>query len=731
VMALRAGVLPRTLHVDEPSRHVDWSAGAVRLLEEQRPWPRTGRPRRAAVSGFGISGTNAHLILEEAPADEGSPDGKEVPAQSSGVLPWVVCGSSAAGLRAQAARLAEFAAEQEADPRAVAAALVGSRAMLRHRAVVWGTRRDDLVRGLESVASGQPTPNVVVGNARSGKTALLFSGAHADLGIVRRLCDAYPAFSAAYEEITELLTDRSGEALEQISAAAVSFACEMALCALLESLGVAPDHLIADRDGEVSAAYAAGAISLPDACTLWAARAESAPEEDDHSRPAPPAVEPIEYDEERCPVISVVTGRPLDLRTLASSAADEGGAESEDSLRTAVLDAQRKGCTRFLEVGPPSRMTPVVADCVAADRKAAAAVLLDSASTAAPPVLGVLADLFVRGLPVRWQQAAAHSPRELRETAVRLPTYAFQRKRFWLDGPGTGAAPAEPLPEAHTLLGRPIVLADPNQRWFEGTWSPPADIAGEPAAVQPLPLAALLEWALAAANTATAHPSGTAWELRGVDLSAPHQLDADGAITTQTVVVEPAGSPELRCYVRSGKPGPEPWHQQIAVASLSPAPRTERHVGRPADRLAGMTEVPPREGGALTRAGIKGEEALAQLAGPSAPGRWLDPRALDDMLGLLAGELGTTPTPGGSRMPATAESIRLLGDMPAAALWFHAVRRSSSRRQAVIDLQVVSDEGVLLAEMEGLAFGDRTGRADGAPTGEREASNVTSRSEVS
>ncbi|NGO49560.1 ketoacyl-synthetase C-terminal extension domain-containing protein, partial [Streptomyces ureilyticus] len=161
VLALRHGVLPRTLHVGEASPHVDWSAGAVELLTEAREWPRTGdRPRRAGVSSFGISGTNAHVIVEEAPQAEA-----EVVAEGRGepvpgvVVPWVVSGRSAGALVAQAGRLAEYVqARPELDAVDVGWSLASARSVLEHRAVVLGAGgdRDELLAGLRALTAGTP-----------------------------------------------------------------------------------------------------------------------------------------------------------------------------------------------------------------------------------------------------------------------------------------------------------------------------------------------------------------------------------------------------------------------------------------------------------------------------------------------------------------------------------------------------------------------------------------------
>ncbi|RCG13594.1 SDR family NAD(P)-dependent oxidoreductase, partial [Streptomyces reniochalinae] len=167
VMAMRRGVLPRSLHVDEPSSHVDWSAGAVELLTEARQWTTSDRPRRAGISSFGISGTNAHVVIEgaaEAPAETSTADVPDLP-----FVPWLVSGASAEALSAQAARLREWCAgEPDLDPRAVGSALVTGRASLDHRAVVVGAGRVELLAGLEKLAGGEVWPGVVTGSGSGG-----------------------------------------------------------------------------------------------------------------------------------------------------------------------------------------------------------------------------------------------------------------------------------------------------------------------------------------------------------------------------------------------------------------------------------------------------------------------------------------------------------------------------------------------------------------------------------
>ncbi|MEU9797234.1 beta-ketoacyl synthase N-terminal-like domain-containing protein, partial [Streptomyces sparsogenes] len=204
VEAMRRGVVPRTLHVDEPTPHVDWSSGAVELVTEGCAWPETGRPRRAGVSSFGVSGTNAHVVVERAPAVEVA-GGVEVgsgPAglvAGGGVVPWVVSGRSVAGVRGQAARLREFvAASSDVSVVDVGWSLASSRAGLEHRAVVLGSGREELLAALGSVAVGEPAEGVVSGVRAGGDDGVVFvfPGQGSQwAGMATELLDSSPVFA--------------------------------------------------------------------------------------------------------------------------------------------------------------------------------------------------------------------------------------------------------------------------------------------------------------------------------------------------------------------------------------------------------------------------------------------------------------------------------------------------------------------------------------------------------
>ncbi|MFJ9847694.1 type I polyketide synthase, partial [Kitasatospora sp. NPDC101155] len=215
VMAMRHGVLPRTLHVDEPTPQVDWSDGAVELLTEAREWVPGDEVRRAAVSSFGVSGTNAHVILEQAPVEESAEESAE---SSLPVVPWVLSGKSAGALRAQAERLASFVEGSGAGLRDVDAAfsLVSSRAVLEHRGVVVARDRAEALAGLSALASGEG----IKGVAGSRRLAVLFSGQGSQrAGMGRELYDVYPVFAAALDEVCAGL---DAQLADDLSAAGVA-----------------------------------------------------------------------------------------------------------------------------------------------------------------------------------------------------------------------------------------------------------------------------------------------------------------------------------------------------------------------------------------------------------------------------------------------------------------------------------------------------------------------------
>ncbi|MGV9269557.1 type I polyketide synthase [Kitasatospora sp. NPDC003701] len=302
VQAMRHGVLPATLHVDEPTPQVDWSRGAVELLTEQRAWPATGRPRRAAVSSFGISGTNAHVILEqhieEQPIEEpptGAPADApaETPRTAPAGTPWLLSARDPEALRAQAGRLADaVAAAPGWEPADVAWPLATARAGLDHRAVVLGTDRAALLAGLDALRRAEDAPQVVrsPASARTGKLAFLFTGQGAQrAGAGRELHGRFPVFAAELDRVCALLTERSGLPVREVLLAeegspeaarldgtafaqAALFALEVALFRLAESWGLRPDFLLGHSIGELAAAHVAGVFSLEDAVTVVAAR---------------------------------------------------------------------------------------------------------------------------------------------------------------------------------------------------------------------------------------------------------------------------------------------------------------------------------------------------------------------------------------------------------------------------------------------------------------------------
>ncbi|MGW4511751.1 type I polyketide synthase, partial [Streptomyces sp. NPDC004393] len=293
VEAMRHGVLPRTLHVDAPTPHVDWSSGAAELLTEARAWPERDRPRRAAVSSFGISGTNAHVIVEQ-----GDPDPVPPATEVSAPVPWVVSGRDTKALRAQAERLRDHLREQSGPgPADVGLSLATTRTAFEERAVITGTRTDDLLAGLDALARGEDHPRLTRGSAaRAGRTAMLFTGQGAQrVGMGRELYAAFPVFARALDAICAELDPYLDRPLRAVMfgddeadgadaeagarllhttryAQPALFAFEVALYRLLEHHGMTPDAVAGHSIGELAAAHVAGLWSAADTARLVAAR---------------------------------------------------------------------------------------------------------------------------------------------------------------------------------------------------------------------------------------------------------------------------------------------------------------------------------------------------------------------------------------------------------------------------------------------------------------------------
>ncbi|PHQ53338.1 hypothetical protein BLA24_02545 [Streptomyces cinnamoneus] len=290
VEAMRHGTLPRTLHVDQPTTQVDWSAGAVEVLTEARPWPETGRPRRAAVSSFGVSGTNAHLILEHTPEEETA-----APAEADrdgSPVPLVLSARTATGLRDQAARLHTHLTERPAARLTdVAHALATSRTHFEHRAVIPAGDRDEAVGGLEALATDGEFPGLLRARAADGqKVVFVFPGQGA----------YWPAMAAELLRTSPVFAEKAGECaaaleahldwsvLDVLSGAVEAppahrsdmiqpllFAVTVSLAALWRSYGVEPSAVVGHSQGEVAAAHVAGALSLEDAARVVALRSRA------------------------------------------------------------------------------------------------------------------------------------------------------------------------------------------------------------------------------------------------------------------------------------------------------------------------------------------------------------------------------------------------------------------------------------------------------------------------
>ncbi len=601
VQAMRHGLLPRTLHIDEPSRHVDWSAGSVSLLTRETPWQRNGTPRRAGVSSFGISGTNAHIILEEAPTtksersaggvgvrdDPATGDGNGDRALASagvlaggdlladggslanggsladsGVLPWVLSGRSESALSAQAARLQSFVDGSPGVGVADVGLSLAARSVFEYRAVVVGDGRDGLREGLGGLAGGEPGGSAIQGAAPAAGAgvAFLFTGQGAQrTGMGHELYEAFPLFRGALDEVCEgfdgllecplrdVLFEREGSGVGLLDQTAFTqaglFAIEVALFRLIESLGVRPGFLIGHSVGELAAAHVAGVFSLEDACQLVAARGRlmgalpeggamlsiQAPEEEvvgtlegyegrvalaavngplsvvisgdedgvlelagvwagrgaktkrlrvSHAFHSPRmdgmleeftrAAESVSYQPPTIPVVSNVTGEVLSGELACSAGYWVRHVREPVRFCDGVQWLRANGVSSFIELGPDGVLSALTRECLASEPDTTVA-LLRAGRPEAQTFIGGLAEAWVGGVDVEWERLFEGSGAK----RVGLPTYAFQRERFWLASRvGVGVAGMSGFSAvAHPLLGAGVGLGDERGWLFTGRLS--------------------------------------------------------------------------------------------------------------------------------------------------------------------------------------------------------------------------------------------------------------------
>ncbi|MFJ8274193.1 type I polyketide synthase, partial [Streptomyces sp. NPDC094154] len=684
VMAMRHGVLPRTLLAEEPTRHVDWSQGAVRVLTENTDWPATGAPRRAAVSSFGISGTNAHTIVEQAPEPEPADtedDTPGTPAAVTGVVPALLSGRSPEVLRAQAAAL--LTTLGTGTPPALldtAYSLATTRTAFEHRAVLLAASLPELTERLTAIADGTDPAalaGAVTGTARTEtRLAVLFTGQGAQrLGAGRGLAARFPVFAAALDAALDAFTPHLDTPLREVLwgedaarldrteyAQPALFAVEVALYRLLESFEVKPDHLAGHSVGEIAAAHVAGVLSLDDAATLVAARGrlmQALPEggamvavqasEDEvapllaghedlvslaavngpsavvlsgdeasvtelaarlaadgrktsrlrvshafHSPLMAPmldefrsVVEGLTLHSPLLPVVSNVTGEPATVAQLTSPD------YWVDHVRHAVRFADgvdwlaRHDVTAFLELGPDSVLSAMAQNCL--DAVGSDAVTVPALREGRPEghtFTAALAALHTHGTTLRWD--ACFTGTGARRTD--LPTYTFQRRRYWpravqgsaadLRSVGLGAA-------HHPLLSAAVSLADSEGALLTGRisllshpWLADHTVRGTIL----LPGTAFLELAVRAGDEVGCD------RVDELTLAAPLVLPEQGGVQVQLWIGNPdeSGRRSVTVYGRPDADEDAPWtsHATGVLSSSRAATDFDATVWPPADAEA-------------------------------------------------------------------------------------------------------------------------------------------------
>ncbi len=661
VMAMREEALPQTLHVDEPTPHVDWGSGEIELLTESREWKRGDRPRRAGVSSFGISGTNAHLIIEE-PPEQPVPDREE--RELPPAIPWAISAKTPEALAAYAGRLAAHVERSETDPIDVAHTLLRSRASLPHRAVVAGTDTEELLAALDALAQGKNHPGLARAKATHGKTAFLLSGQGAQrAGMGRGLYDAFPVYAEVFDEVCAALEAELGQPIKEAVFAkegselsesldrtdltqASLFALEVSLFRLLASFGAAPDFLIGHSIGEIAAAHVADVLDLPDAAKLVAARgslmaalpeggamasvrateeevaeslapyegslciaAVNAPasisvsgEEDAlaewekaqeeagrktkrldvshafHSHRMEPMLEEferlvstLELKAPEIPIVSNLTGEELTAEQATSS--DYWGTQIRQPVRFAagIAHLHEQGATRLLELGPQATLTAIAAECLADAKDLALAPTLRRDHAEPQAFVAALGALHASGAQVELSSLTEGG------ALTELPTYPFQRERFWLEARATGDLSAAGLADAdHPILGASIALAAEGEHLFSGRvslaaqpWLADHALAGTPI----LPATGFAELALHAGRKVGAG------HLAELVLEAPLPLAEDGAAQLRVWLGEDEHDPDRLAFQVHSRPqdadADVPWTRHASGALVARAPDPE------------------------------------------------------------------------------------------------------------------------------------------------------------
>nr|AEP40934.1 polyketide synthase type I [Amycolatopsis sp. FU40] len=743
VLAIRHGVLPKSLHIDEPSSHVDWSAGAVELLAESREWPESGRPRRAGVSSFGISGTNAHVIVEQAPEEPA-----EAPVRELDVVPWVLSGKSEAAVRDQARRLAARLPDG-ASLTEVAFSLATTRAALDCRAAVTGRDRSELLRGLHAVADGA---SPVAASGGPGGVVFVFPGQGSQwAGMALSLLESSPVFAARLAEcaaalesfvdwsLPDVLGDAS--ALERLDVVQpVLWAVMVSLAEVWKSRGVKPAAVVGHSQGEIAAAVVAGGLSLQDGARVVALRSKALTVLSGKGGMVSVA-EPVEKVRERLgPRISVaavngpgsvvVSGDPDALDELIAGCERDGvrarkvpvdyashsahveqieaellevlapvspvseqvpfySAVTGAVLDTADMDAEywyrnlrntvefekatrtmlAEGYQVFVEVSPHPVLVPGLQETL--DDTAAAAIgTLRRDEGGLDRFTASLGEVFAHGGAVDWDVFFAGT--NARPTD--LPTYAFQRQRYWLDpvAPRGDVRSLGLVATGHPLLAATVGLADSDGSLFTGRLS----LEAQPWLADHLVLGSVLF-----PGTGFVELALHAGEQVGCDLleeltlEAPLVLPASGGVQVQVVAGSPddSGTRPLAVYTRPDDTPDQPWTRHASgmlgtrrqapsfdLAAWPPPEAVPVEIGDAYERLSGfgLDYGPVFQG--LTGVWRRGAEIFAEVAlndDAAADEFGIHPALLDAALHAIA--MDASAGPGESRLPFSWTGVSL------------------------------------------------------------------------